>query len=439
MQAACLQENAAQAMSLLGRSIYSRGHDRMAHHVLITAENSFMKFTASSGMTHITATVGSMIEEPGRVTLPGRMFHDYVNTLPADRLDFATEADNPLALKINCGQKEWARILGAAPQYFPPFPAVVEHYKAAVDPEVFQDALRRTLFSAAKEETRPVLATVCLTFSPEGLCAASADGFRLSVRRCPLDTAPPEEFQLLVPAKDLEEVGRLAQHQQNPLVIVADSELKWVQFRTDAARLVTQLFKGDYPNYQSRIPEDWTTRVTFPRTGLQMHVNAAASLALRDNSILRFNIEGADSLLRVRAQSADTGDAVGEMTAAVEGADNRIAFNAKYVQEILSRVDVDQIAMAYKDGSSPGVFRPADQSDDYVHVTMPMFVQWEEPEPAKPEEQNNSPPDAEYDFASSEPDQPENAANSVDNNPDYQPPAEPTEDVYNDSDDEVPF
>ena len=144
----------------------------------------------------------------------------------------------------------------------------------------------------------------------------------------------------------------------DPLVIVADSELKWGEFRTDAAKLVTQLFKGNYPNYQNLIPEDWTTRVTFPRTGLQMHVNAAARLVLRDNSILRFNVEGENSVLRVRAQSADAGDAVGEMTAAVEGADNRIAFNAKYVQEILSRVDVDQIAMAFKDGSSPGVFRP---------------------------------------------------------------------------------
>ena len=112
-----------------------------------------------------------------------------------------------------------------------------------------------------------------------------------------------------------------------------------------------------------------------------MHANATATMSLRDNSILRFNMEGADSMLRVRAQSTETSDAVGEMNAEIEGADNRIAFNAKYIQELLSRVDVDQIAMTFKDASSPGVFRPAEEADDYVNVTMPMFVQWDEPAP----------------------------------------------------------
>ena len=335
MQAACLQENAAQAMNLLGRSIYSRGNDNMSRHVLIAVENGVMKFTASSGQTYITATIGSMIDQPGRVTQPGRLFHDYVNSLPAERLDFAADPDNPLTLKVNCGQREWSRILGAAPQHFPATPQVSADHQFEIDPEVFQDARRRTLFSAAKEDTRPVLNTVCLDFSPEGLRAASADGFRLSAVSRPLEKAPQQEFQLLVPAKDLEEAARLAQYQTNPLVIVADADLKWVEVRTQAATLVTQLFNGQFPNYDGLIPTEWTTRATFSRS--------TATLALRDNSILRSNMEGADSILRVRAQSTETGDAGGEMNAEIEGADNRIAFNAKYVQEILNRVGADQL------------------------------------------------------------------------------------------------
>lgn len=439
MQAACLQENAAHAMNLLGRSIYSRGNDNMSRHVLIAAENGAMKFTASSGHTYITATIGSMIDQPGRVTLPGRLFHDYVNSLPAERLEFAADPENPLTLKVNCGQREWSRILGADPQYFPATPKVSPDYKVEIDPEVFQDTLRRTLFSAAKEDTRPVLATVCLAFSPEGLRAASADGFRLSVRACPLETPPEQEFQLLVPAKDLEEAARLAQYQQNPLSIVADADLKWVEFRTQAATLVTQLFKGQFPNYDGLIPTEWNTRATFSRSSLQMHVNATATMALRDNSILRFNVEGADSMLRVRAQSTETGDAVGEMNADIEGADNRIAFNAKYVQEILNRVDVDQLTVAFKDGSSPGVFRPADSADNYVHVVMPMFVQWDEPAPASPEARSEAPADADPDFANSEVEEQPDSSSQTEEQPEAECPPEANPATEPEDEEPIPF
>ena len=243
----------------------------------------------------------------------------------------------------------------------------------------------------------------------------------------------------MVPVKDLEEAARLAQYQQNPLTIIADADLKWVEFRTAAATLVTQLFKGQFPDYDGLIPTEWNTRATFSLSSLQMHVNAAATMSLRDNSILRFNVEGADSMLRVRAQSTETGDAVGEMNADIEGADNRIAFNAKHVQEILNRVDVDQLIMAFKDGSSPGVFRPADSTDNYVHVVMPMFVQWDEPAPAPPEAQSEAPADADPDFASSEVEEQPNNGSQNEAHPETEVPPEADPAPEPEEDKPVPF
>lgn len=116
-------------------------------------------------------------------------------------------------------------------------------------------------------------------------------------------------------------------------------------------------------------------------------INATASVASRDNSIPRINIERDPSALQVRAQSVETGGTKGEKNAEGSGADKRLVF---------------------KNGSNPGVFRPADPEDDYVHVAIPMFVQWDEPTPAPPNEWNNTPEDTIYDLVGRETYQQEN-------------------------------
>lgn len=389
MEATCLQENASAAIGSLGRSLYSGQRSRGHNQILVAAADTSITFTATNGETFIEAVVPAIVNQPGSVNLPGRLFADYINTLADDKLLLTTTEEQPHILKMDCGQRQTARIHGGDPDIFPRFPEAATHYQAAIAPDALRKALRRTLFSAANEDARPALNTISLTFSPQGLTAASADGFRLTEQKVDLDEPPRETFTILAPLADLQEVERLLGRQDLPVQIAVTENKKLAHFRFASSRLACPLYVGNFPDYDALIPRKWHTRATFPRAQMQQHVNFAAAVAETEAAgIIRLNLNTPtgenDSFLRVRCQSPDHGDTAGEMTAEVEGYDGRIAFNAKYLREALNRLDDAEITMAITTETSPGVFRPKDERDRFVHVTMPMFVQWEEPAPEPP-------------------------------------------------------
>ena len=388
MQATCLQENLNAALGLLGRGFYSGARSRGYSQLLAVADQQRLTLTATNSDTFLEATVPAIVEAPGRLSLPGRLLTDFIASLDDEKLDWATDPDRPHVLQLQCGPRTKATLLGSDPEKFPPFPELEPQLQAVIAPEELRKALRRTLFSAAKEDARPVLNTLSLTFNSAGLTAASADGFRLSEQKVPLDEAPAEEFTLLVPLADLEEVERLLGRQDLPVTITVAASMKRANFQFASSRLSCSLMQGNFPNYQSLIPQDWVTKAVFPRPQMQQHVNFAAAVSERDGAhIVRLNMTRAEgeqeSSLRIRSNADDYGNADGTLGAEIHGVSSRIAFNAKYLQDILTKLDVPEIALCVSSESNPGVFRPTDPAEEFVHVTMPMFVQWEEPAPAQ--------------------------------------------------------
>jgi len=111
-----------------------------------------------------------------------------------------------------------------------------------------------------------------------------------------------------------------------------------------------------------------------------LRATKTASIFARDGSgIVRLVVtpgsESGPGRLAVSARSEEIGDDVGEIDATVEGADSKIAFNGKYLMDVLGVIKEAQVALETTNPSSPGLIRPVG-SDKYTHVVMPMFVQW---------------------------------------------------------------
>jgi DNA polymerase-3 subunit beta len=79
--------------------------------------------------------------------------------------------------------------------------------------------------------------------------------------------------------------------------------------------------------------------------------------------------------MTISARAEEIGDNLGELDAVVEGEEAKIAFNGKYLQDVLQVLEGGQVALEMTSSSSPGVLRPVGV-ENYVHVIMPMFVQW---------------------------------------------------------------
>jgi DNA polymerase-3 subunit beta len=235
-------------------------------------------------------------------------------------------------------------------------------------------------FSAASDESRPVLTGVEVKLHESSLVMAAADGFRLAVYTGQLAQPVEQDLQVIVPARTLQEVQRLVSDQSAPVQVTLSPERGQVMFKLENVELVSQLLQGSFPNYEQLIPESYETRAVMELDDLKRATQSAAVFARDGSNIVRMEMMPEESTeggrLKVSARSEEVGDNLDELDIEqMVGEDAKIAFNVRYLQDIVNVLGRGKVAIEVTNSSSPGVFRPA-ESDSYVHVVMPMYVQW---------------------------------------------------------------
>ena len=379
MKLSCLQENLSRGLSIVGRAVATRATLPITQNVLLETDRSMLKLSATNLEIAITTWIGSMIEEEGSITLPARLLTEFVNSLPSDRIDLELEAGSGV-MEVVCGRAE-ARIHGASADDFPPIPQVEEGVSARIGSQDLKNAISRVVFAAATEESRPVLTGVEAKLSGDRFTFAAADGFRLAVQHGSLSEPVAEEIGVIVPARTLNELSRLLGDQDDPVEIMMVPARGQVLFKVSGVEVVSQLLQGTFPNYDQLIPQNYDTRSVFDLQKLLRAARTAAIFARDGSNIIRLQMtpgeeEGISGKAVVSARSEEVGDNQGEVdTEAMEGGESKIAFNSRYLQDVLAVLERGQVALETTTSSSPGVFKPIG-SDDYVHVVMPMFVQW---------------------------------------------------------------
>ena len=377
MQLSCLQENLSHGLSVVGRAVATRTTLPITQHVLFATDASRLKLSATNLEIAITTWIGARVEEEGAVTVPARLLTDFVNSLSRDNITARTAADTKL-LELHCARVE-ARINGADPNEFPPIPAVDEGVATQLGPQELRDAIHHVVFAAAVEDSRPVLTGVSLNMEGEKLTLAAADGFRLAVHESTLLKPVEEPLSVIIPARTLQEVERLIEGQQEPIDVVVTPQRSQVLFRMKDIEIVSQLIQGTFPNYNQLIPDKHDTRAVVNLGDLQRATRTASIFAKDGSGIIRLQMAteagGQPGKLIISSRAEEVGENTGDIEAEVEGADGKIAFNSRYLSDVLAVIGQDKVALEMTTSSSPGVIRPVD-GDNYVHVVMPMFVQW---------------------------------------------------------------
>jgi DNA polymerase-3 subunit beta len=377
MKLSCLQENFNRGLSIVGRAVATRTTLPITNNVLLAAEEGRLKLVATNLEMAISCWIGAKIEEEGAITVPARLLTEFVSSLPSDTIAINLSPQTK-TLGLKCARFE-ARISGVDAKDFPPIPSVDEGITTSVEVEGLRQGINQVVFAAATEESRPVLTGVCTQFEGSTLTLAAADGFRLAVFKLPIAKTVSQKTEVIIPARTLSELNRLMSDQEEAVNITLNPNKSQVLFRLKSTELVSQLVQGTFPNYAQLIPKSYNTRVIVSVADF-LRATKTASIFARDGSgIVRLVITPGSEMnpgrLSVSARSEEIGDDVGEIDATVEGADAKIAFNGKYLTDILSVLHESQVALETTNPSSPGLIRPVG-TDNYTHVVMPMFVQW---------------------------------------------------------------
>ena len=357
-------------LSIVSRAVSPRSTLPILSNLLLETAEDGLRVTATNLDLTISATVEAEVAQDGRTTVPARLLTDYVSSLAEApctlELNPATQV-----LRVSCGIHR-SNIHGIDAVEFPPLPARDADASIELDAAAFQAAITQTAMAASSDEARPVLTGVLLEMDGDRLTLAATDGHRLAVRTLDVTVkGDAPSGSIIVPARHLSEVARAAGSNRPTVAITLSQARNQVFFTLRDLEISSRLIEGTYPNYAQVIPAESRTIVTVPTAALLRETRTASVLAKDAANPVRFKA-GGDTLTLV-AQTAEVGDDEAPLTAAVQGEEVQIAFNARYVLDALGVLGTDEVQLSFNGSLSPGVIRPVG-SDDYLCIIMPVRV-----------------------------------------------------------------
>lgn len=372
MKLSILQENLKAALTKAAPAIAGRSTLPVLSNVLLRATDSALHVTANNFELAITAPVVAKVEVQGATTVPGKLLAELVSSFPPERIDLEFD-ESTERLNIRCARNDTSLATIAADEF--PLPARLEGSESwPLSGEQLRNLIRRTVFAAATDEARPVFTGVLLRITETGLTLAAADGFRLSVVEANGQSGlTPGQF--IIPAAALATVAKLIED-DTETVRLSVSGNRSVTFDVDGITLTTQLIEGEFPDYTRIVPAGWATRAVVDAAALQRAVKVG-NLFARDSARLmtfQFNpaIDDAGGWITLEGHSAEMGDGASELDAQVEGDELLVAFDAKYVLDLLGVIE-GQLVIESNGESSAGKFRQVGD-DNFTHVIMPMHT-----------------------------------------------------------------
>lgn len=376
MRVSCLQDNLARGLNIVGRAVSPRSPMPILANVLLATDNGRLRLAATDTKMGIVAWIGASVEEDGGITVPARTLNDLVNTLSPERVDMDV-AVRTSTLHLACGATT-AKIKGIDAQDFPIMPEPSEEDDwLPIPADILRDTISKVVIAAARDDSRPILTGVLLGFEDGLLSLAAADGFRLSVREVPLEAEFYDGFSLVIPARALAELLRVSADETEDIQLVLPSDRSQVIFRMSSVDLNTQLIgDGVFPDYRQIIPTELTTRTIVDTADFLRACKRADIFARESNHTVRLSIEpqeGAIGVMRVSATSVETGENEVVLDAAIEGDGLEIAFNVRYLIDVLSVIQQDRVLLGTIRSDKPGMMRPVGD-DSFTYVVMPMHI-----------------------------------------------------------------
>jgi DNA polymerase-3 subunit beta len=379
MKLTVLQENLARGLSIVSRAVSSRSTLPVLNNVLVATDEGRLRLSATNLEMGITCWIGAKVHEEGSTTVPARAFADLVGTLSDQQVDMVLNVRTQ-NLNLQCGASITdLKCIDA--QEFPPISITDSSQGLQVNVTDLKEMIQQVVFAASMDDARPVLTGVLLTVDGNQITMAAADGFRLSVCKGALSSSVERSIRAVIPARALGELARIITDGDQSLTMLLPPGRGQVVFRLKDVELTSQLLEGAFPDYEQIIPRRCETRAVLGTATFLKACKQAEIFAREGSHIAKLNINpGSDmqpGTVEISGQSEETGYNQNMVDASIEGPPLVIAFNVRFLREVLDVIRTSNVAVETTSDTSPGVIRPvgaADSQGEFLHVIMPMHL-----------------------------------------------------------------
>jgi DNA polymerase III subunit beta len=366
------QQQLAHGLGVVSRAVAPRSTLPVLANILVTTDEGRIRLAATNLEMGISCWIGAQIEEEGSITVPARTLSDLVSTLPNDNVRLTVNTRTH-TLTVICGASN-TDIKGIDPQEFPPMPVPELSNGIELVAADFKEMIQQVVFAASTDEARPVLQGILMQLSAEGLTLAATDGYRISVRKTSLTHPVEQPVKLIIPAKALSELARIAVDGEQSVTMVVPPGRGQVLFHLKNAELTSQLIEGNFPDYNVIIPKSFKTHTVISTAAFHKACKQAEIIAREGNNVVRLNImPGSDAPGQVEfsAQTEETGASENVIDANVDGAGLVVAFNVAFLREALEVIKTPSVVLQTNANTTPAMIQPVG-GEDFLHVIMPM-------------------------------------------------------------------
>jgi len=375
MKVSVLQENLAHGLSIVSRAVSARSTLPVLSNVLVATDEGRLRLSATNLELGITCWIGAKISEEGSTTVPARTFAELVGTLSDKQVEMDLNVRTQ-TLNVHCGASNTdLKCIDA--QEFPPMPVPELAHGIQINVADLKEMIQQVAFAASTDEARPILTGVLVEVDGDQITLSAADGFRLSIRYAELSSPVPRPIRAVIPARALTELARISADGDQVITMVMPPDRGQVIFHMKNAELVSQLIEGSFPELRQLVPSSYNTRAVLSTSQFLKACKQAEIFAREGSHIARINILNGGELepgqVEISGQSEETGFNQTVVDATIEGKPQLIAFNVRFLREVLDVIKTPNVALETTSEASPGVIRPVGE-DNFLHVIMPMHL-----------------------------------------------------------------
>lgn len=373
MKLSVSQSQLSQALSIVSRSVDTKRLLPILTNILLTTEDGNLRLSATNLELGINHRIPADITEEGSITVPAKTLIDLINTLPNDVVHLELNRDTS-TLIVRCLQIV-TDIKGLDAEDFPPMPVFDPENAIVFNLPDLKKMISQVAFAASTEETRPILQGIFLSVTGDEITLVATDGYRIAKRSAKLETALETPISAIIPARALVEVNRIPGDSSNLIYMNLATGKNQVIFHQEHVDIASQLISGTYIDYKAIIPKNFKTDTVASTAALQKACTQAMIIARDSKYLTHFNIQpeaGDSGLIQISATSEETGTYENQLTANINGDEINIAFNVRFLRDVLDVISSSQVMIRTNTNVSPSLITPLEDDVDFEYVLMPM-------------------------------------------------------------------
>src|ERR687890_969984 len=371
MKAVCNTDLFSKKLALVSRGVSARSTIQLLGGILLEAQEDSVRLSTTDMEISIQTTAAAEVEDEGRVVIPARIFNDVVRSLPKADLTLVHDSSEGV-IRLSARENEY-RIRTYAAEDFPQLPKFDEATAFKMSGDALAETVEKVSRSYSRDETRPVLTGILISFEESRVRMVTTDSYRLSIKETELATTSFEgSREAIIPARAMQEVSRVFSGSEEEEVEVALAENQAL-FRIGDVVLGTRLIDGNFPEYRRLLPGGFEREISVSREELVGTLRRVNLFAARQTPPVPVSLSFSEGSVEVIVRNGEVGDPHEGLPASSED-EFLISFTPGYLLDGVSAIDSENVVFRLTEPLKPGLIVPEENGEepDFLYLIMPM-------------------------------------------------------------------